>query len=181
MKKKILLLVLATTFLNSFAQEISTKVKETLTKNEEIAPTTFYVINSAEKKAPTEAQKDPYLSDEGVERSKNWANTLAYVKFDAIYTVNTISAKQTAQVINEKLKTSIYAFDTNAMYDASFKYLTKGKNILIIGENVTTTKFTNVVLGMEKYALSENKNYNLLHILTDVNDSKTAILLNIGK
>ena len=178
MKKITLLLTFVVTFSNLFAQETTEVSAVTETES---APTTFYIINSAESKAPTEAQKDPYLSDEGIERSKNWANVLAYAKFDAIYTINTISAKQTAQIINEKLKTGIYAFDKNTMYDASFKYLTNGKNILIVAENATTTKFTNVVLGMEKYALSENANYNLLHIVTDVNDSKTAVLLNIAK
>jgi len=171
MRAKITLLLFTCMIFTMFSQE-ETKKENTVT--------TFYLINSAEKKPVTEEQKDPYLTDEGLARSKKWAEVLNFVKLDAIYAVNTTSAKQTAQSIAETQKASVYQFDINTMYDASFKYLTDGKNILIVSDATTSTKFANLVIGMEKYKLVENDNFGVIHIITVNNDSKTPIVLNIN-
>jgi len=198
MIKKFLSLALVIASLSGYSQEVTEavetvketaveKVTETLKETaatEEVKAssnvTTFYFINNAEKKAPTEKQADPYLTKKGVDRAENWAKTLSSVKIDAIYALNTISAKQTAQPIGENQKASVYELDTANMYDVGFKYNTNGKNILIVSDSETNTKFSNLVLGFEKYSIVEGEAHGLLYIVTVDDDSKTSVVLNIN-
>lgn len=198
MIKKFLSLSLVIASLSGFSQEATETVetvKETVTSEvvetveetvmtkevkAESTATTFYLINSAEKKAPTEKQLDPYLTKKGVARAENWTKVLSSVKIDAIYTLNTIGTKQTAQVANTDQKANVYELDTAKMYDDVFQYNTNGKNILIVADNATTTKFSNLVLGTEKYSLTEGADYGLLYIITVDGDSKTSVVLDIN-
>ena len=164
-----LLLVLCSVF-NTYAQESNATEKSV---------TTFYLINNAEKKAPTEEQKDPYLTEAGLARAEKWSNVFKNVSFDAVYSINTISAQQTAQAIAQSQKASLYQFDTTKMYDASFKYLTTGKNILIVGNNETSTKLANQILDKEQYSLIPNDNFGRLYIINVVNTTKNATVLTI--
>jgi len=170
MRKILLLLLIVCTFSNSFSQE----------KAVEKTTTTFYLINHAEKKPATEEKKDPYLNEQGVARAKNWGQTLSNIKLDDIYANNSIGSKQTAQIIAESQKLTIYAFDTEKMYDTGFKYNTDGKNILIVGNTDTTTKFANSVLGTDKYISVKENNFGNLYIITIIEDAKNSILLNVN-
>ncbi len=198
MIKKLLSLSLVIASLSGFSQEVAETVetvketvtseivetvKETVMSKEvkaESTATTFYLINNAEKKAPKADQLDPYLTKDGVARVENWTKVLGSVKIDAIYALNTISAKQTAQIIGEAQKAGIYELETENMYNDAFKYNTNSKNILIVGDNATTTKFSNTVLGTEKYSLAEGADYGLLYIITIDGDSKTSVVLDIN-
>ena len=193
MKKNIILLLFTCISLNSFSQEEAlvqkNKNKDSLNIVKEASPTivsendkitTYYLINSPEKKAVTGTQKDPSLTSQGFKRSEKWAKVLGSVKLDAAYAINTMCAKQAAQTISESQKIKTYGLDSSNLYDVSFKYNTKGNNVLIVADNVTTIKLANLVLGKEKFLLVENnKNFGRLYILTVNENSKTSTVLTI--
>lgn len=195
MKKSILLLLFVSCFLNIFSQEQTTtetattvvkeKAEEVVAKKMEtssdskIETTTFYLISNGETKPPSDKYPDPYLTETGEKKAKNWVKILADIKFGAIYAQELTSAKQTAQTVATSQKIGIYALDTKNIYDNSFKYNTNGKNVLVAGDNAVLAYFANTVLGHKKYTTSKTVGYSDFYIVTVTKDFKNAIKLNV--
>ena len=166
-------------------EALETKAKETVsdklesTTNKKSETTTFYLITNGETKKPSEKYPDPYLSNTGVKKAENWIKILSDIKFGAIYAQETTSAKQTAQTIATTQKLGIYALDTKNVYDNSFKYNTKGQNILIVADNAALAYFANTVLDNKKYEMPKTATHNDFYIVTVTDNNITSIKLNI--
>lgn len=141
--------------------------------------TTYYLIRHAEKTRTDFNNKDPFLSFKGYKRADHWKEIFKTVKFDAVYSTNYNRTKETAQPTAAANNVPILLYDPSEMYSESFKYNTKGKNVLIVGHSNTTPLFVNKILGKDVYPLIEDTNNSNLYIVTVIDDKASAVVLNI--
>lgn len=164
MKKYLLLIVFACSFLSAFSQE---------------EVTTYYLIRHAEKNRTDKNDKDPYLTFEGTKRAENWAKVLSTVKFDIVYTTDYNRTKETAGPLARQNGLKLFVYDAKDMYTEGFKYNTKGKNVLVVGHSNTIPFFANKIIGEDKYKEIEDTNNSNLYVVTVTNDCVTSVLLKI--
>lgn len=141
--------------------------------------TTYYFIRHAEKIRTNPNDKDPGLSFDGYKRADKWKAVLSNVKFDAVYSSNYNRTKLTAKPTADANKLPILLYDPSKMYTESFKFNTKGKNVLIVGHSNTTPAFVNTILGENKYKQISDDNNSNLYIVTVTGDVITSTLLKI--
>jgi len=142
--------------------------------------TTYYLIRHAEKDLSNPENKNPNLSDIGVQRAESWVEILKNASFDAVYSTDYNRTKQTAKPIalSNRLETIIYDFNT---FDfEKFKSETKGKTILIVGHSNTTPIFMNAFIGNQKYQQIKESNYSNLYIITIIGTTISDKLLIIN-
>ena len=167
MKKICLLIILSTILINfdSLAQETET--------------TTYYLIRHAEKDRSNPLNKNPNLTEKGVDRAINWISTFKHINFDYIFSTNYNRTIQTALPTAKSKDLEIQFYNPNALYNDEFKMLTTGKTVLIVGHSNTTPLFVNKILNEEKYPEIEDTNNENLYIVTISENTKNAILLKI--
>ncbi len=167
--KRLLFIILFIGFIvPSFAQKDSQTI------------TTYYLIRHAEKDRSNPDNKNPHLTDKGRERALKWSQVLKNVKLDAVYTTNYNRTKETANptAASHHLKPLIYNPKTIDYKD--FMSKTKGKNVLIVGHSNTTPKFTNALIGDEKYPQIADGNNANLYIVTIVDGNVSDMQLYIN-
>lgn len=143
--------------------------------------TTYYLIRHAEKDRSDSENRDPNLTEEGLQRAENWAKTLKDINFDAIYSTNYNRTKQTARPLAEMQGLEIQSYDPNNLFDAEFKKATSGKTVMIVGHSNTTPMFANAILGENKYENiddSENGALFIIQILEDGSKTSQVIYIN---
>ena len=142
--------------------------------------TTYYLIRHSEKDLSNPNDKNPNLSEIGVQRAENWVEILKNAPLDAVYSTNYNRTKQTAKPIatSNKLETTIY--DVKAFDVQKFKSETKGKVVLIVGHSNTTPHFVNSLIGNQKYQQIKESNYSNLYIITLIGNSISDKLLTIN-
>lgn len=165
MKNFYTLLLVAFCSLASFAQEENV--------------TTYYLIRHAEKSLFDAGDNDPVLSLDGINRAKKWVSIFENTKFDAIYSTDYKRTKLTAKPIATANKIPTYKFDQTKMYDDAFKFMTKGKTVLVVGHSNTTPQLANMILGAEKYQEIDDAKYGNLYIITVIGDKASGVLLNL--
>lgn len=163
MKKIIFLLAFSLFTIASYAQEV----------------TTYYLIRHAEKQRHNKEDKDPSLTFNGYKRADKWKAVLSNVKFDAVYSTNYNRTKETAKPTADANNLPILVYNPRNMYSESFKYNTKGKNILIVGHSNTTPAFVNKILGKKVYNQIDDKNNSNLYIVKVIEGKASATLLKI--
>jgi broad specificity phosphatase PhoE len=168
MKKYLLLIVFAFSTIASFAQE----------KEDEV--TTYYLIRHAEKNRTDTTNKDPNLTFKGLKRADKWAEVLASANINMVYTTDYNRTKETAQPTASKNGLRLYVYNPRKMYDAGFKYNTKGKNVLVVGHSNTTPFFANKILGKNVYKQIEDDNNSNLYIVTVSKSGATSVVLKIN-
>ena len=164
MKKYVLLIVFACSFLSAFSQE---------------EVTTYYLIRHAEKNRTDKNDKDPHLTYEGIKRAENWAEVLSTVQFDLVYTTDYNRTKETALPTAEKNGLQLFVYDANNMYDEGFKYNTNGKHVLVVGHSNTIPNFVNKIIGKDTYKEIDDANNSNLYIVTVTKDCVTDVVLKI--
>lgn len=165
MKKILLLLVVSLITLNIQAQENDT--------------TTYYLIRHAEKDRRDNTNKNPDLTEEGLQRAENWSTVFENIKFDLIYSTKYNRTIQTAEPTALKQGLEIQFYSPSHLNDENFQKNTKGKTVLVVGHSNTTPQFVNDLLGAYKYEDIDDKNNSNLYIVISSNIKKTDILLKI--
>lgn len=166
-KLSLLLLVILTVF---------TSCKENTNTEKEVI-STYYLIRHAEKDRSDSTNKNPHLTEKGLQRAENWAQHFKTIKFDMVYTTNYNRTIQTAKPTAKANKTELQFYNPSDLNIEEFLVQTKGKTSLIVGHSNTIPKFANALLGEEKYNdIADTNNANLYKI-TFTEDGKTAELL----
>lgn len=166
MKKLILILLLTVVAFPSCTQKPE--------KAETIS--TYYLIRHAEKDRSDKTDRNPNLNEAGLERAANWAEHFKTVKFDMVYSTDYNRTKQTAMPTALANNVELQFYNPSDMKIEEFMEKTKGKTVLIVGHSNTTPKFTNGLLGEDKYEDIDDNNNSNLYIVTVTKDSKTSKL-----
>lgn len=132
--------------------------------NKEI--TTYYLIRHAEKDRSDKSVKNPHLTNKGLTRAKNWANTLKHVPFNAVYSTDYFRTLETAQPLAENKELKIIIYNPRSLDIKKFKKETKGKTVLIVGHSNTTPMLVNMLLGKKKYNYIDDANNSNLYIVS---------------
>jgi len=143
--------------------------------------TTFYLIRHAEKDRSNSENRDPALTEKGLERAENWTKVLKDIDFDAVYSTAYKRTLQTAKPLADLNKLEIQNYDPNKLYDAEFKKATLGKTVLVVGHSNTTPYFANAILRQKKYQdIEDSENGALFIVQVQPNRSATSQVLYIN-
>lgn len=165
MKKILLVLFLISININVIAQEEST--------------TKYFFMRHAEKDRSDKTNKNPELTEIGLNRANFWRDVLSNVPFDMVYSTNYKRTIQTAQPTADKNNLEIIFYDPRDMFNEEFQKNTKGKNVLVVGHSNTTWVFANKVIDEEKYSEIEDNNNSNLYIVTLKGDKIKDVLFKI--
>jgi phosphohistidine phosphatase SixA len=146
-------------------------------KNSEVKTTTYYLIRHAEKDRSDKSNRNPKLTEAGLQRAEKWAKTLKDIKFDAVYSTDYNRTKETATPTAKANNLELKFYDPRDMKMAQFMKKTKGKTVLIVGHSNTTPMFTNGLLGEKKYDMIADDNNSNLYIVTISDDAKSSTVL----
>ena len=128
--------------------------------------TTYYFIRHAEKDTSDPQNRDPQLSDLGVERVKKWIEVFKEVDLDLIYSTNYYRTKATANPIADSKGLELQYYDPRNMNDEDFQQKTKGKRVLVVGHSNTNPHFVNSILKQKKYSDIDEAESGSLFIVT---------------
>ena len=146
-------------------------------KNSEVKTTTYYLIRHAEKDRSDKSNRNPKLTEAGLQRAEKWAKTLKDIRFDAVYSTDYNRTKETATPTAKANNLELKFYDPRDMKMAQFMKKTKGKTVLIVGHSNTTPMFTNGLLGEKKYDMIADDNNSNLYIVTISDDAKSSTVL----
>jgi len=144
----------------------------------EAITTVYYFIRHAEKDRSDISNKDPELTDIGIQRAKNWANHFETIELDQIFSTDYKRTQQTAMFTATDQNIQVESYDPNNMYNEDFKLLTAGQTVLIVGHSNTTPVFVNTIIGKQEYPQIEDNNNGNLYIITIKGDKISASLEN---
>ena len=128
--------------------------------------TTYYFIRHAEKDTSDPQNRDPQLSDLGVERVKKWIEVFKEVDLDLIYSTNYYRTKATANPIADSKNLELQFYDPRNMNDEDFQGKTIGKRVLVVGHSNTNPHFVNSILKQKKYSDIDEAESGSLFIVT---------------
>lgn len=128
--------------------------------------TTYYFIRHAEKDTSDAQNRDPLLSEVGVERVKKWIEVFKEIDLDQIYSTNYYRTKATATPIAASKDLELQFYDPKSMNDEDFQKNTKGKLVLVVGHSNTNPHFVNSILKQKKYSDIDEAESGSLFIVT---------------
>lgn len=128
--------------------------------------TTYYFIRHAEKDTTNPDDPDPELTEEGVNRSKKWAEVFKEISFDHIYSSNYKRTRSTAQRVADAQQKEVEIYDGSKLNDENFQERTKGKTVLVVGHSNTNPQFVNYIIGEKRYKDIDDKESGSLFIVT---------------
>jgi len=164
--KYIFLFVFQLVFIQSYSQN---KIKE--------QTSTYYLIRHAEKDRSDLNNKDPHLTEKGLIRAHNWANTLTHIQFDAVYSTNYYRTKETAKPLADSQKLEITIYDPRKIELNNFLKDTLEKTVFVVGHSNTIPNLVNLLIGNKKYSLIEDTNNSNLYIVIKQNKTITDQIL----
>jgi len=142
---------------------ISSEALNTEIHEQEI--TTYYLIRHAEKDRSNNAEKDPELTAQGLERAQSWANILKQVPLDMVISTNYKRTQQTGDPVASSKQLQIEEYDAGKGFSEDFQKKTMGKKVLVIGHSNTTPQLVNEMIGKDKYANIEDTENGALFIV----------------
>lgn len=141
--------------------------------------TTYYLIRHAEKELSNPENKNPHLTQQGIERANNWKNIFKEIPFDKIYSTNFFRTQETAIFIAKDKGIKIDKYKTNNTYNKPFREDNKGKTILVVGHSNTIPYLANKIIGKDIYSSIDETIHGNLYIISIVNENVTYQLLKI--
>lgn len=143
--------------------------------------TTYFFIRHAEKDESDPAEKDPELTDEGLERTSSWERVFRDVSFDLVYSTDYKRTLQTATPIARAHDTPVLIYDASRVNDEDFRERTRGKTVLVVGHSNTNPKFVNSILGENTYQdIDESESGSLFMVTVSPNGEKSCQVLYIN-
>lgn len=143
--------------------------------------TTYYFIRHAEKDTSDPQNKDPHLTEAGLERAQRWAEVFEEVKFDVIFSSDFNRTRKTAQIIADSQEKTVEIYDPKNLNDEEFQKRSKGKTVLVVGHSNTNPHFVNLLLGEKKYKdIDEAESGSLFIVHVFPGGAKTSEVLYIN-
>lgn len=142
------------------------QAQEAKTTNSEEEMTTYFFIRHAEKDATDPQNRDPQLSDKGVERVKKWIELFKETELDQVYSTNYYRTKGTATPIANSKDLEVQIYDPRNLNDEDFQQKTKGKTVLVVGHSNTNPHFVNAILKQKKYSDIDEAESGTLFVVT---------------
>lgn len=143
--------------------------------------TQYYFIRHAEKDVSNPQDRNPQLSEAGMERAAKWAKVFEEVEFDLIFSSNYHRTLNTAKAVADTQQKSVEIYDPRKLNDPEFQEKTRGKTVLIVGHSNTNPAFVNMLLGEKKYEDLDESNYGSLFIVTiSPTGEKTSQVLHLN-
>lgn len=167
--KKILLLILISATI--FSCKSDKKEQEPINKN----ITVYYLIRHAEKNRSTK-DKDPELTEIGLKRADNWSEVFEKVSFDKVYSSDYKRTQQTALPTAKSKGLEVLSYNTEHLYNDTFKEQTKNQTVLIVGHSNTTPAFVNAIIGKQKHSSIDDSDNGKLFIVT-LDDGNTSVVI----
>ena len=168
--KKILLLIAFTMIACNYNTSANSDNNSDMEINQK--PSVYYFIRHAEKDISNPVDKDPELMEEGIKRSKKWAEVFRDVSFDVIYSTDYKRTLSTAKRVAEAQNKEVSIYDASKLNDDSFKNNTKGKTVLVVGHSNSNPAFVNYILEEDLYSDIPETESGSLFIVTVFPDGK---------
>lgn len=127
--------------------------------------TTYYFIRHAEKDTSDLQNKDPELTEAGIERAQNWTEVFKEVEFDVIFSSDYNRTRKTAQIVADSQEKTVEIYDPKKLNDDEFQKRAAGKTVLVVGHSNTNPNFVNLLLGEKKYLDIDEAEYGSLFIV----------------
>lgn len=144
------------------------------TSQDQTSVSTFYLIRHAEKVRSNPDDSDPELNQKGLGRAMHWAEILADVDLDAIYSTDYNRTSMTAAPTSVKKNIDVQYYDPSSLDITQFKTNNLNKNVLIVGHSNTTPEFVNKLIDEERYSDIDDSENGILFIVQIVNGRPTA-------
>ncbi|WP_339627442.1 phosphoglycerate mutase family protein [uncultured Maribacter sp.] len=144
------------------------------TSQDQTSVSTFYLIRHAEKVRSNPDDADPELNQKGLGRAMHWAEILADVDLDAIYSTDYNRTSMTAAPTSVKKNIDIQYYDPGTLDITQFKTDNLNKNVLIVGHSNSTPEFVNKLIGEERYSNIDDSENGILFIVQIVNGRPTV-------
>ena len=167
--KKILFLILIT--VTTVSCKSDKKEQELI--NKEV--TVYYLIRHAEKDRSTK-DKDPELTEIGLKRADNWSEVFEKVSFDKVYSSDYKRTQQTALPTAKSKGLEVLSYDTDHLYNDTFKEQTKNQTVLVVGHSNTTPAFVNAIIGKKEHSSIDDSDNGKLFIVT-IEDGNTSVVI----
>ena len=135
---------------------------------------TFYFIRHAEKDRSDPENIDPELNQKGLGRAMHWAEILADVPLDAVYTTDFERTAMTAAPTSVKNDITVQFYETETIDMAQFQADNLGKKVLIVGHSDSTPRLVNEIIGEDMYTPLDDSDNGSLFIVQVVNGNATS-------
>lgn len=139
--------------------------------------TTLICIRHAEKQMGSD---DPFLTQEGKLRAKDFVNLLDDVNVDAIYSTEYNRTLETVMPLSQKKSIPTKTYDPRNFDELISKLLTVHKNqtVVIVGHSNSTPQLVNMLSGSDTYSEFDEKDYDNLFLvsLKDQGDTHVQLL-----
>lgn len=148
--------------MSSCNQSKETKFQFNIPEGREAETTTYYFVRHAEKDTTNPENKDPHLTDEGLQRANYLATYFADKDLNVFYSTDYNRTIQTLIPTIHQFKGEIQSYDAtkDTLFDKRFWEGTYGKNVLVIGHSNTNPRFVNEILNTDKYEEIDELNYD---------------------
>ncbi|WP_339653709.1 phosphoglycerate mutase family protein [uncultured Maribacter sp.] len=144
------------------------------TSQNQTSVSTFYLIRHAEKDRSNLDDADPELNQKGLGRAMHWAEILADVDLDAIYSTDYNRTSMTAAPTSIKKNIDLQYYDPGTLDITQFKTDNLNKNVLIVGHSNTTPEFVNKLINEDRYSDIDDNENGILFIVQIVNEKPTV-------
>lgn len=136
--------------------------------------TTIYFIRHCEKAHPN---KNPDLSEAGVQRAQNWAKYFRNIPIDLFYTSLYKRTQQTCTAIAESQHKEILYYKPETLDLKKVIAENSGKTILFVGHSNTIPKNINAFLSKNTYLDIDDSVYGNLYKITVTGEKVTHEML----
>ncbi|HEY0742307.1 MAG TPA: phosphoglycerate mutase family protein [Chryseosolibacter sp.] len=139
--------------------------------------TTFILVRHAEKESN---EKDPELSQIGMDRAKRLAELLKDSNISAVYSTRYKRTQQTVTPIAQLKNLAIR--DYESLSNDDLRNLTSehfGRTILIAGHSNTIPKIANALIGKEQFQNLHDAEFGIVFIISVLTPGKEASILTL--
>ena len=174
MQKFFYLFVITFLFISCDCKEAKQAADHSISNN---SVTTFYLIRHAEKDRSDPTNKNPELTEAGLNRAKYWAQFFEKVELDQIYSTDYLRTQQTAQFVAKNQKLPIQQYSPIDLFTEDIKKSTMGKTVLIVGHSNTTPQFVNSIIREDTYPNMDDDDNSSVYVVTIHGDIKKVQVL----